>query len=302
MPGNHEQAASILSASWNVPPSSILKAALSPFLGYRTVVDLLILGLFAVLAIYAYWAGRVEVHLGLLAVVVLMLLAIPLIPNTTSQGGWTDRRLPIMAALTLMAAVNCSFAKRSSANIYSIAVVLILALKSDWIALNFAAADKLTEATYQALSSARLGSRILPLQNTPTDSEIAADPLGRFIYKTEATYRHLPVMAIMWRHAFVPTLFSQKGVHPVAVRSPWNTISDSEGGDLLSVSMLSNTSAAPRSATYLRTWKSSFDYVLLLNADYPDRNLSPVLPVELKLLRNTGFAKLYMIVRSPPHL
>lgn len=104
-------------------------------------------------------------------------------------------------------------------------------------------------------------------------------------------------MALPDHGAFVPTEFAQRGVHPIRLQSPWDQIANPEGGELASVDALSDARLIPANASYVRAWRSRFDYVLVLNADYPDRNGVAPPPGRLALVRDAGFAVLYRIVR-----
>jgi hypothetical protein len=72
-------------------------------------------------------------------------------------------------------------------------------------------------------------------------------------------------------------------------------------GMLYSAHLLTWPAAAiPSDATYLKAWRTRFDYVLVLNADMPDEG-GPIPPMpELTLVSDEGFAQLYRISAGAP--
>jgi hypothetical protein len=63
------------------------------------------------------------------------------------------------------------------------------------------------------------------------------------------------------------------------------------------VNALARPELIPWDAPYIRSWRTRFDYVLVLNADCPDATGPVRLPAELVLVKDEGFAQLYRIRR-----
>jgi hypothetical protein len=296
VPGNLEEPTLDSQFYWN-SPLQLLKAIGSPLITYNMAIDLGIALLMVSLLIFALVRGKLKAHTGLVSLAIGLMLLEMVAPNGTPQGGWTDRRLPIMALLMVLSSIQISFLERRRSQIaFAVLAFLLLAGRTAWIAYNWQGAERLTESVSAALEDVPAGAMVLPVQHLPTKAELDAAPPGRFIYRNEPTYRHLPTLAISERRAFVPTLFAQLGVHPVEVNQPWKEFAFVEGGELASVAALSDPSLIALNAPYVREWRTRFDYVLVLNADYVDRHGGGErLPAELVLVKDAGFAKLYRI-------
>jgi hypothetical protein len=299
MPGNLEEPTLDAQFYWNTP-LQLLKAMGSPLITYNVAVDLSIALLMASLLIFAMVRGKLKAHAGLVGLAICLMLLETFAPNGTPQGGWTDRRLPIMALLMVLSSIQISFLERRRSQIaFAVLAFLLLAGRTAWISYNWQGAERLTESVSSALEGVPAGAMVLPVQHLPTKAELDAPPPGRFIYRNEPTYRHLPTLAISQRRAFVPTLFAQLGVHPVEVNQPWKQLAFVEGGELASVTALSDPRLIALNAPYVREWRTQFDYVLVLNADYIDNyGGGGKLPPELALVKDSGFAKLYRIKRA----
>jgi hypothetical protein len=300
-PGNREAAAGANRYWWN-GPYQIATALSSPLITYNIVVDLGIAALLAAVLGFAVATGKLRAHVGLLSLAILLTVLAAFMPSATSQSGWTDRRLPVMALLTAISAIQISFPKHKRAELaFSVMAFLLIAGRTAWIAWNWRGSERLSESVSAAIAGVPPGASILPLEHEPTKAELDAPPPGRFIFRREPTYRHLATMAIFERHAFVPNLFSQRGVHPIEVNPPWDQIIFREGGNPSSVASLTDPKQVGWDTPYVRQWKTRFDYVLVLNADFPDDNGVHPLPPELKLEKDAGFAVLYRIVtpRAP---
>ena len=139
----------------------------------------------------------------------------------------------------------------------------------------------------------------MPLQHEPALEQRWNAPAGRYVSGVgDPTFRHFAALATPWRKAFVPTLFSARGLQPLQVRGDWNAYVEHNGGDLASVDVLERATP-PTRPTYLRAWRNRFDYVLVLNADLPDAGGAFAPPQGLELVSDGGFAQLWKIRRGP---
>ena len=117
---------------------------------------------------------------------------------------------------------------------------------------------------------------------------------------------HLPVLAVPWASAFVPTLFAAAGKQPLRVRPPWDALAVQEGRPtpMRNLAVLPDVLAPMMDAhpslyfvRFLRDWRAQFDYVLVINADRPDRfGPIPDIPA-LELVADEGFAQLWRVIR-----
>jgi hypothetical protein len=114
---------------------------------------------------------------------------------------------------------------------------------------------------------------------------VAGFPSGRC-----ASERHYGSLIVMWRRAFVPTLFTVPGQQPLAVKPPYAVKSVYSSG----IPFISgiNTPIARRLDPYLVHWRQNYDYVLLLNADVGHVPLPGT-----RIVANEGFARLYKVMR-----
>ncbi|QUD88934.1 hypothetical protein [Phenylobacterium montanum] len=296
-PGNHHPAGAGLKYAWNTLSDTLL-ALTSPLVSYDLRIDAILAVLLAGAVLFALWKGKIRLHAGLVGLALVLLIIQPFLPSATPQGGWTDRRLPIMALLVLLSGVQATFpARRAAGLVFALAAFGLVILRTAWIGWSWQGAERLSDEVAAAMSAVPAGAAVLPVQHVASPAELAAAPRGRFIFHHEATYRHLQAMALPDHGAFVPTEFAQRGVHPIRLQSPWDQIANPEGGELASVDALSDARLIPANASYVRAWRSRFDYVLVLNADYPDRNGVAPPPGRLALVRDAGFAVLYRIVR-----
>ena len=149
------------------------------------------------------------------------------------------------------------------------------------------------EAVRKAIAHLPPGAAVLPLDNVLAESEARAIPIGRYFHNGHPTHWSMPVLAIMWRQAFVPNLFWAAGKQPLRVLPPWDQISFPEDG-LLGWDALLKPETTP---AHFKAWRQRYQYVLLLNADL-GKGIDPVAFPELQLAADAGFARLYL-VRTP---
>lgn len=299
-PGNQDAPAGLGHIWWNNLRQAV-NGLVSPLTTYHRIVDLGLAALLAAVLAFGLITGKLRAHAGLTLMAIGLTVLAAFMPGSTSQAGWIDRRVPIMALLTAFSAIQISFPERRRAELaFSVMAFLVILVRTSWIGWNWQAAEQMSASVSAAIAGVPAGSAILPLQHQPTRAELDAAPLGRFISRREPTYRHLATIAVFERGAFVPTVFSQHGVHPLEVNAPWDQIIYREGGSLASVATLTDPKLIGRYAPYVRYWRTRFDYVLVLNADYPDWHGVHPLPPELKLEKDAGFAVLYRIVPTRP--
>ena len=154
-------------------------------------------------------------------------------------------------------------------------------------------------AMQKALKDVPAGATLLTVKHYHLPS-LGFTPLGRNLIYAGDTYRHYPAMAVVWRHAYVPTLFSQPGKQPIHVRPPYTSISDPTGGVLASVHATAlwrtncNSHQSGKKNQRIKC-PPRFEYLLVLNADQPDRYGPFVPPSNLYLVSDTGFSRLYRI-------
>lgn len=276
-----------------------LETVLSAILTYSPPVDLLLALSLLAIPLLALRRRTLRTHTGLLlAAAGLLGLAIA-IPSALGGTSLIDWRFPIMALLIALAATRPEATGPSSP---AIAATLLLAAslaRSLWIGAIWQDRQADVLAVERALAGVPSGAAVLPLMSMPDDARLL--PTGRRLAVSVAAFWHLPTLAVPWRHAFVPTLFTARGKQPLRVLPPWDAIAVAEGLPARPIELLAPI-ADPRLRNlfaYAEHWRTRFDYALLLNADVPPESTQPPLPAAFDLVTDAGFARLYRIRPAP---
>jgi hypothetical protein len=233
-------------------------------------------------------AGLAIAALGLAGLAVL-------VPSEVSGTSFVDWRLPIMAALTGVAALRPDFRRhpRRLAPLAACALLLLALARTAWVAGIWRESQGDVAAVERVLARVPAGAAVLPTQHTPAYGTPA--PRGRYFYfSIIPSYSHYPSLAVPWRRAFVPTLFATPGKQPLRVQAPWRSFATLEG-ETAPVHLLASFEPTPRAIYFYgfaERWREHFDYVLVVNADLPHVRGEPPLP-ELELVADEGFARLY---------
>ena len=270
--------------------------------GYADWMDgltLAVLGL-PVLASLAF--RRLAVHAGLLLMVLALVGLYFVIPQYTAGTYGIDVRFALMAALALPCALRPDLPPRLAGALAAALLTVSLARTAHvgWI---WHARQADSAAVARAVASVPPGAAILPLQHRVR--RLTGGPPGRFTIVGAPSYAYLPNLALPWRLAFVPTLFSARGKQPVQVLPPRDDLVEPDGGVLPSVHALTRPATYARDvgdARYLNGWRERFDYALVVNADMPDDDGPFTPPPGLALVADEGFAQLYRIDRAAPLL
>lgn len=272
-------------------PLGTAHAIASPFLSYDILVDIAFALPFGALVVWALAKHKFTVHAGLCTVAIALALAALVMPSNFGHTGWIDRRFPLLALLAVLAGTRLNARQRWML----IGAAVLVCARTAWIALNWNAFAPLPEAMRLALAEVPAGARVLALQHDNTGRDGAFHVLGRTTSTLDETYRHYPSLMLPWRHAFTPMLFAQPGEKPIQLRPDFARIANPTGGVMLSVHALHNFRLLDRRTQYIRHWRTNFDYLLVLNADRPDRYGPFTPPPGLTLVIDTGFAQLWRI-------
>ena len=240
-----------------------------------------------------------HVHAGLALLSAALVVIYFLCPNFLLGAGWVSARFAVMFAFTLAAAVDPALPALAG-RFGALVLAATLVARTAFIGVIWQERQVDVASLASALSVLPEGSSVLPLEQRPQNKSTA--PLGRYTTLGESGFRHLPALAVPWRHAFIPTIFSARGKQPLIVLPPWSDISDANGGPAADVHGLDATPPAGSGSeliTYLPFWRTRFDYVLLLGGDTPDKYGAFVPPPNLSLVRDAGFARLYRIAPPP---
>jgi hypothetical protein len=279
-----------------IMPNTLLGALASlatPFASYDPKIDLAFAYPLVVLIGYAAITRRIAVHAGLMTLAAALVLGSLVMPRATNEAAWLDARLPIMAALTALAATRVDLGDARK-TLLAVAAVTLVTLRTVWIAWNWNAGETMLASFKAATAALPPGAAVLALRHLPTQQDRTFPPPGRQLGIAGDPYAHYPTLLIPWRRAFVPTLFAERGKQPVRVLPPYDSMALPESVDLLSVHVLEHADWQPQ---FMKSWRMRFDYVLVLNADRPDRYGPFVPPKELQLVKDEGFAQLFRIER-----
>ena len=300
-PGEHETGISYF-VRGGLSPWRLFLTVASPFVTYRIWVDFLFFSPILALYLYALMARRAGTHAGMLTIGLITAALSLIMPFKVGDGSFIDRRLPLMATYLLLAGAlpqpfNNRFLQRAAAaGVFGIAVARTL-----WIGAIWSAREADVRAVEAALSEAPLGAAILDVESEVAD--VATAPIGRYLAagrpdRRLPTLMHVPVMAVPWRKAFVPTLFAMPGQQPVRMLPPWTKLK-SPSSIMPDVHILdaSDASDQVRAFPYLSDWREKFDYVIAIGMDREDFNGPFTPPQQLILVADKGYARLYRIQR-----
>jgi hypothetical protein len=274
-------------------PEALLRTFLSPISSYDLRVDvalLLPLALAAgIVALKRGWAF----HFGLVVVAALLLLLAALAPNEIGDAAWIDRRFPLMAALTLAAALQPVAPGPRLRAFMAAALVVAVVGKAGWITHVWAQREQDVADLAAATATLEPGDAVMVVKTRVTDDRSV--PLGRLMADTANPVRaHLPTMLIKDRRALIPTLFAIRGQQPIRVvglpRSPERGMS--------SFVPYASVVGSPDEQGHIPGWRCAFRYLLLLGAD--EQPSEPLDTRGLTLVGAQGFAALYAIDRPSP--
>ncbi|MBB6223470.1 hypothetical protein GGE66_004460 [Rhizobium leguminosarum] len=287
---------------WNDGVVLIAMNLFSAITTYVPVVDVLLVLPLILICTRAVRAGDIRMHAGLAVAACGLLLLSCVAPLHMLGTGWISWRFPIMTVLVAMAMV-CPFANLTRRQALLLALVVNLAVfgRAGWIGWNWWLAQQDAAAVETVLKKVPAGAAVLPLGHEPEMVGDFAHTSRHFAWGLD-TFRHLPTLAVPFSHAFVPTLFTAKGKQPLSVLPPWSEIAVPEG-NLVPISVLSCPDMMQQYrgyAPYLSDWRRRFDFILVANADIPDRHVGDLMPAGLMLIEDAGFAKLYAIDKAAP--
>lgn len=270
-----------------------MKGSIIALMTYYPASDLLAAGAVAALVIFLAIRGRVRVHAGLLIIGLCLVILFALTPMDLAGTGWFDRRFSLMFPMAVLVALHPEVRPRWL-TILAIAALALTTVRTAEVTMVWRNYDKDVAAVHEALAAVTPGSRVMPVFN---ESPRGFHPPGRYLGTGNPAFWHLPVLAIMWRQAFVPTLFTARGKQPVFVRPPYDQIAVPEG-PLESVHVLIDPAREnPEWTHYIDNWREKFDFVLVLNADMPDVHGPFAPPPDLQKVADSGFAQLYRVGR-----
>lgn len=286
---------------WN-DPLFALSNFLSAITSYFTLVDVVLLIPILVIIVEARGRRDIRFHAGLIVSSAFLLVLSLIAPRHAMGTGWISWRFPIMSLLAGAAAIRPFSAAAGPTRGWLVAAAATTVfLRTIFVAALWWQGNQDATAVEHALAGLPPHSKVLPVAN---QSQRRADwrHASRYFFWNQDTFRHLPTLATSDAGAFVPTLFTAIGKQPLIVTGSFRDISVPEG-NLPSIGALSCESLRSLYlpfAPYIADWRHRFDYILIVDADRPDKYVGSDLPNGLIKVADTGFAALYAIDKTAP--
>lgn len=277
-----------------------LLVLLTPLRTYSLIADLAMAAIVLGLLFYALLRGKARLHAGLFGLGVILMICSQFMPVAAFGTHLLDTRLPMMGGLMMASGFRPVVGETPRSRAVILAATLLLVLtRSAFIGYVWNDRQADVRSVAAATASMQPGAAVLLAENDPvTWVRWVEAPIGRYSVGT-TLYRHTATTIVMSRHAFVPTIFTAAGKQPLRVLPPWTDLAVPEGG-IPRVDDLDDPRMAGQSEyAYLNDWRRRFDYLLLVNADLPNRGLAIEQVPGISLVSDQGFARLYRIERRP---
>ena len=268
-------------APWQDPFGHLAQAIVGPLRSYSLALDWLFVVLLWLPVAVALRLKRLRVHFGLLLYGACLFIVGLIAPNGIGSTSMVDVRLWTMTVFVLPLAVlpDIDIDRRWRTALCALALAVVGG-RSLWLTGVWRTRQPDIHAMYRALDPVPPGARLLPVFVTADDDTL---PVGRWLGGMTPSYAHLPTLALLRRHVYVPSVFAQEGKQPLRVLPPYDETHEVSGGLPASLDDLRTQNTAVDG--YLRDWPQHFDYVLVLNAD--------AAPVTAPA--DQGYAKLYRV-------
>ena len=268
VPGEHVPP-SVFNVWQGYTASNKALTVVSAIVTYDWRIDLCVaLALWAIARLAAS-GDLLQVHVGLLVVALVFFALALVVPSMLGGTAFVDWRFPIMATFSVATAIRPGFRSSRADAVASCCLLLLCLCRTAWIADIWQARQTDVVAVQKALAPVPAGASVLPAELMAIDA--AAAPRGRYLLGQLPSYWHYPALAVPWRNAFVPTLFTARGKQPLRVLAPWNSMSVPEGVPV-PIPFLRSFELSPRNQYFFgfaADWRNRFCYVLVLNADLP---------------------------------
>ena len=266
-------------------PSRLIPSLLLPWRSYGPWLDAVPPLAFALGALSAHFRGRLSCHLGLLTLGLALMFAGLLGPQDIGSTSLVDLRCLTMATLVFPVALMPEWDQRELRLAVGFIATVLVCVRGVWITEIWYDRQKDIAALKAAVAPIPLQARVLPLMGRLSDNE----PRGRFLGDISPAFEHQPTLAVLYRHAYVPTVFAESGKQPLRVLAPYDDDNEPSGGVLGTPTDLERHDV--KVAAYLGKWEAEFDYILIINAD-----LSPPAPIAgTCMIKNSGYARLYRV-------
>lgn len=277
---------------WHLPgPVLVAQTVLSPILAYDAVADVLMFAPIALVVLWSAWRGTLRVHRGLLVVGAAVLAVSPLAPAGIGDATWLERRLPLMAALMLLAAMRPTCPDPRCRRALALVLAATVAVRIGWLTTVWLARDRDVAELIAAARTIEPGAAVLTVLQE-TDWRTA--PSGTFVMGSPGgprpTARHLGAILVIENRVFLPSLFAVPGQHVLRYLPPWRE----RRADFAKVPYTATLTGARANRPCLDCWRREFGYVVLLDAHLPAKTALD--PTGLAPVAGQGAARVFRVL------
>jgi hypothetical protein len=231
-----------------------------------------------------------------LPIAVLTVLAAAMPFNIAGAWGhiwYADLRLPLALALLLVAGLQPRAVSPKVALAVGCAATVLFTVRIVDVATDWRAVDRDFAEYRAALSIIEPGSALLPVQKKNV-------PLAEGETRFDSTYWHMPVIAVIDRAAFLPTLFTDPAKQPVHA-APSRAAMDTEFGAPIELALLVDSAHGGEAVAggvgmnpYWKDWPRRYDYVLITHFGAAGNPL----PELLAPIHQGSFFDFYRVLRA----
>ena len=263
-------------------PLRKLDLLFSVFDNYHRPFDIACFAAVLLVGALAFWRGWAKLDASMALPVAAVALTYLAMPSRIGTAAGADHRIPLLLGLLLIAGSRWTAPSRPLGAIFAAAAALLFAVRMGLVTLSWQASDRAYAELLPAIDELPEGSRLaVAYPSEAINSE--ATPLA-----------HFPLLAVVRRDAFVPTLFAFPTQQPVALRPEARQLADRLPPERLWSALVEG---APLDAGE-RTALAAYDHVIVVGRRPFSIAASPSLaPVfaqpRLKLLAVGGGAALH---------
>lgn len=243
---------------------------------------------FAVFIVFVLLRREARWSPGALPGLAVLGIVFVLAPATIKNGTFVDVRLALMITLVLFAAMLPQIGRRT-AMVVGLLFAALIAVRGGYIASTWIAHRADLADVRAALAPVQPLAKVLVVRGHPGNDTATPMPARALpgIYRLDG---HLGALLAIERKAFWPNMFADPAQQPLEVRQPYRAIAQSPGEPIDLPLLQTDDAAAPG---YIRNWRSSFDYVLLIDAPTPLPAING-----LAVVKATPYAVLYRVERK----
>jgi hypothetical protein len=279
------------------PALAKVRALWSPVLTWYTPIDAALILFVVGVLVGGLATRRLVLTPGLrLPIAVLTVLAAAMPFNIAGAWGhiwYADLRLPLALALLLVAGLQPRAVSPKVALAVGCAATVLFTVRIVDVATDWRAVDRDFAEYRAALSIIEPGSALLPVQKKNV-------PLAEGETRFDSTYWHMPVIAVIDRAAFLPTLFTDPAKQPVHA-APSRAAMDTEFGAPIELALLVDSAHGGEAVAggvgmnpYWKDWPRRYDYVLITHFGAAGNPL----PELLAPIHQGSFFDFYRVLRA----